>query len=62
MFKILNFPISKAIRFMNNNNPKNCFALKYMFNPKFSYYIFSNKCDCVIWCKYPPSNKPCFIN
>ena len=57
MFGLLNFPLSKTIRYINKTCPKRCFAYKYIYNPRYSYYILSSKCDCNIWCKYPPSTK-----
>ncbi len=55
MLNVFNFPISKTLRYIKNKAPRRCFAYKYIYNPRYSYYILTNKCDCEIWCKYPPS-------
>ena len=57
MSNIFNFFYSKTVRFFVNKAPRKCFAYKYILNPNYSYYIMTQKCDCIIWCKYPPSTK-----
>ena len=55
MVFFLTFPLSKSIRLFHNTLPRNCFAYKYLFDIRYSYHILNSKCDCNIWCKYPPS-------
>lgn len=54
----MNFPLSKFFRFFNNNKaPRKCYAFKYIYDPYYSFYILGDKCDCNIWCKFPPTTK-----
>ena len=57
MSNIFNFFYSKTVRFFVNKNHENVLVYKYILNLIMSYYIMTQKCDCIIWCKYPPSTK-----
>ena len=52
MSNIFNFFYSKTVRYFIDKAPRNCFAYKYILNPNYSYYIMTQKCDCIIWCKF----------
>ncbi len=57
MFGPLNFIISRSIGFIMNTVPKKCHAYIHLKDIRYTLPILETKCDCVIWCKYPPSSK-----
>ena len=57
MFGPFNFFISRSLGFFKNNVPRKCYGYLHLKKWTTAFSILETKCDCIIWCKFPPSRK-----
>ena len=52
-----NFFISRSVGYFKRNAPSKCYGYLHLKKLRYTFNILESKCDCVIWCKFPPSRK-----
>ena len=57
MFGPFNFFISRLYGNITRTSPRKCYGYLHLKKWSCTLYILETKCDCVIWCKFPPSRK-----
>ena len=57
MFGSFNFFLSRSIGYFKGLCPRKCHAYIHLKKFKYILPILETKCDCQIWCKFPPSRK-----